>query len=329
MATRPVRTVSLIPYGRSSSSNATSLVGCSTISNVIAAGADVDDACAEHVGERDELGPAVGRRRHLHEQQLALDRVVAAELVDLEHVDQLVQLLDDLIDRGLRAVDADRDARAILALGGPDRQALDVEAAPREEPRDARQHAGLVLDEHGQRVVRAECALAGHQTPSSTQRLSSSTHSWSMMSSEPPPAGIIGYTFSSWSTRKSMTHGPPAVDGRHDRGVDVLLAVDPEAERAVGLGERLVVRHRREQVRLREALVVEQLLPLAHHAEPAVVDHADDHRDLVDDRGRELLQGHLEAAVAVDADHGRRRGGRAWRRARRGSRSPSCRARPR
>ena len=82
-----------------------------------AAGPDVDDARAEDVGERDELGAAVGRRRDLDEQQLALDRVVAAQLVDLEHVDQLVQLLDDLVDRGLRAVDADRDARAVLALG--------------------------------------------------------------------------------------------------------------------------------------------------------------------------------------------------------------------
>ena len=127
----------------------------------------------------------------------------------------------------------------------------------------------------------------------------------SMMSSEPAPAGIIGYTFSSWSTRKSMTRARPLSTRRHDRGVDVLLACRP--------GSRARRRPRRApcsrapsaQVRLREALVVEQLLPLAHHAEPAVVHDATITGMLVDDRGRQLLQRHLEAAVAVDVDHGR------------------------
>ena len=78
MATRPVRTASLMPYGRSSSSKACELVGMLDELEHQRGRADVDDARAEHVGEADQLGPAVGAARHLDEQELALDRVVAA-----------------------------------------------------------------------------------------------------------------------------------------------------------------------------------------------------------------------------------------------------------
>ena len=56
--------------------------------------------------------------------------------------------------------------------------------------------------------------------------------------------------------------------------------------------------------RLREPLVVEQLLPLAHHPQPAVVDDHVDGADAVHLGGGQLLHGHLEAAVAVDVDDG-------------------------
>ena len=48
------------------------------------------------------------------------------------------------------------------------------------------------------------------------------------------------------------------------------------------------------------ALVVEELLPLAHHAEEAVVDQGDVDLDLLLHRGGELGHRHLEAAVADD-----------------------------
>ena len=53
---------------------------------------------------------------------------------------------------------------------------------------------------------------------------------------------------------------------------------------------------------LREALLEEHVLPLAHHAEVAVVDDHDHDRQPLHRRRRQLLGGHLEAAVAVDAD---------------------------
>ena len=90
------------------------------------------------------------------------------------------------------------------------------------------------------------------------------------------------------------------LDGR----VDVLRTLAPQADAAVGVGELDEVgdaaADRGVQVGVGVALVVEQRLPLAHHAEAAVVDDRDLDRDVVDDAGRELLVGHLEAAVTVD-----------------------------
>ena len=60
----------------------------------------------------------------------------------------------------------------------------------REQARDAREHAGLVLDQHRERVMGA--AAARHHTPSSTQELSSSIQAASIMSAEAAPAGTIG-----------------------------------------------------------------------------------------------------------------------------------------
>ena len=64
-----------------------------------------------------------------------------------------MQLLGDLVDRVLVAVDGDGHAREARVLAQADGEALDVEAAAGEEPGDPREHAGLVLDEDGERVL--------------------------------------------------------------------------------------------------------------------------------------------------------------------------------
>src|SRR5579875_3982563 len=93
------------------------------------------------------------------------------------------------------------------------------------------------------------------------------------------------------------------------------LAAQPHA--AVGLGQLDEVRHPGAalgaltlagmQVGVRVALVVEQRLPLPHHAEVAVVDDGHLHRDSLQGAGGEFLVGHLEAAVTVDRPHARLR----------------------
>src|SRR3954454_15280978 len=101
------------------------------------------------------------------------------------------------------------------------------------------------------------------------------------------------------------------VDGHGllDRGIDVLGPLAPQTDAAVGVGELDEVRHPATarggvQVGVRVTLLVEERLPLPDHTEARVVDHRDLDRNVVDDAGRQLLIGHLEAAVTVDRpDH--------------------------
>src|SRR5213075_695542 len=69
-------------------------------------------------------------------------------------------------------------------LGRRDGQRLDVVAARREQAGDAGERAGLVLDEDRNDV-------AAHRS------------SYRIISVNPLPPGIIGYTFSFWSVMKS------------------------------------------------------------------------------------------------------------------------------
>src|SRR6266540_5724645 len=154
-------------------------------------GPEVGDASLEDVGEREQLASLVGRGRDLDQRQLALDRLARLELVDAEHVHELVHLLLDLLERMLLAVDAERDPRDVVPLGRPDGEALDVEAAAGEHARDAHQRTRLVLDEDGQRVLHG--AVSVSSSGNSTR------------SSAAAPAGIIGKQCSRGSTRASTT----------------------------------------------------------------------------------------------------------------------------
>src|SRR5580693_3026170 len=98
-----------------------------------------------------------------------------------------------------------------------------------------------------------------------------------------------------------------------DDRVHVLLALAAQADAAVGLRQLHEVGDPGApqlglpvtQVGVGVPLVVEEGLPLADHAEVAVVDDRDLDRDSLDRAGGKLLVGHLEAAVAVDRPHRR------------------------
>ena len=138
-----------------------------------------------------------------------------------------------------------------------------------------------------------------------------------------PPAGTIGYTFSSWSTRKSITAGPPQSSAAADRVVDLLLVSHAEAERR--RRPRPASRSRagrasgasREKRSSWNSSCHWRTMP----SQPLLMTHVD-RADAVH-RGRgQLLHRHLEAAVAVDVDRRSRRAGRPWRRSRPGTPKP-------
>ena len=82
----------------------------------------------------------------------------------------------------------------------------------------------------------------------------------------------------------------------------VLLLGHAQGGDAVGVGEFDVVRagHRH----LFDVAVKEHFLPLAHHAQVAVVEQGDFDGQLFLDGGNQFLEGHLEAAVAGDGPDG-------------------------
>src|SRR5581483_5747568 len=113
----------------------------------------VHDLRPEDVAELHDLG-AVGRGHgHPHEQQLALDHFVVAEIVDVDDIDQLVELLGHLLEHGIVAIDDDRHPGCGWIERGADIQRVDVEAASAEHPGDAGEHAEFVFDEDGYRVT--------------------------------------------------------------------------------------------------------------------------------------------------------------------------------
>src|SRR4051812_33246053 len=91
-------------------------------------------------------------------------------------------------------------------------QAFDIVAAPGKQADDTGQHAGLVVDQHGDGVAfaggTARILLVQHQTsilPSSETPTSSSSPR--IISLCAAPDGIIGKIFSAGSTRQSNSTG--------------------------------------------------------------------------------------------------------------------------
>src|SRR3984957_9687153 len=168
-------------------------------------GPDVDHLAAEDADELDDLGALLGSGRHGGEQELSLDRLARGQVRDRDDVDQLVELLDDLVERRGLDVDHDRDAAEPLLVGRGHGEREDVEPTPAEQPGDAREHARLVLDQHREDVVTGAGGDPG------AHRALRSCSGWTTMASLEAPAGTIGNTFSKASVRKSMTTGRSSI----------------------------------------------------------------------------------------------------------------------
>src|SRR6185436_12473764 len=157
MAILPVRTTSWTPMGRSSS------ISASTLPSSPVASSTNDTGVTSMTRARKMSVLRLGV--DADEDQLPLDVAVVGQVVDLDHVDQLVELLHHLLDHELVAADHDGHAGDAGVQRLAHRQALDVVAARREEPGHPREHAELVLHEHRDRVLARLAAVAGHLEP--------------------------------------------------------------------------------------------------------------------------------------------------------------------
>ena len=153
MTTVPVRTSSLTPYVRRSATSASTSDSDPVASTMIGGLGDVDDAGLVQLDDPDDLAAVRVGRPDLDQGQLVLDRRLAGQVLDLEHVDQPVELLDRLLDEHVVAVEGDRHPADVGLVGVADGERLDVEVARPHQARHAVQDAGLVEDEDDQDVA--------------------------------------------------------------------------------------------------------------------------------------------------------------------------------
>ncbi len=116
-------------------------------------GREVDDTGAEDVGELEDLGARVdavgagGRGSDLDQAKLAYDGLGSVDLVDVDGGFKLVERGADAMGAVLGSLADDGHARGVGALGLADGERDDVDVETAEEGSDAREHAGLVLNE--------------------------------------------------------------------------------------------------------------------------------------------------------------------------------------
>ena len=115
-------------------------------------GTDVDDAAAEDVDQLANLAPLPFFGLHFDQHQVTLDEFLFGKVDDASDRDDLLELLADLIEHAASAADDERDSRELWILGFTDGEALNVERARGEHPRDMSQHARLVDDKCGKYV---------------------------------------------------------------------------------------------------------------------------------------------------------------------------------
>ncbi len=97
---------------------------------------DVDDAAAKYVGHALHLLALLADGAYLDQHKLPLGKTAFGEVDHLDHLDQPVQVLGDLLDHLVGPGRHDGHARQRGIFGRGDREALDVVTARREQRHD-------------------------------------------------------------------------------------------------------------------------------------------------------------------------------------------------
>jgi len=95
----------------------------------------------------------LGVRPNGQQDEFPLHGVPRVEFGDLDHVDELVELLDHLLKRRRLHVDHDGQTGEALVLGGCHGEGEDVVATSSEQAGHTGEHPGAVLDQHRENVV--------------------------------------------------------------------------------------------------------------------------------------------------------------------------------
>ena len=149
---RPVRAISMTPNGRSMSTRPSILSSVPVISTISDSGATSTMRAAEDVDELHHLAARLDRRRDLDQREVTRHRGHVGDVLDLLHVDELVDVGLDARAR-LRAAPRRRPSCArSRTVGVTDGERVDVVAAPAQQRRDAVQHARAIsnMNDKGQ-----------------------------------------------------------------------------------------------------------------------------------------------------------------------------------
>ena len=111
-------------------------------------GGGIDHAGVEDFGFLEHRGAAVLRAAHAHQHHFADHGGGFGQVGGLQHVDQLVHLLDDLGADAVFHIDHDGHAGELGVERLRDGQALNVVAARGEHAGDAQQRAGFVFEKN-------------------------------------------------------------------------------------------------------------------------------------------------------------------------------------
>ena len=119
-------------------------------------GTDVYHAAAGNIPARVAISAALVRTcRDRDQHQVALDEILAADVLNRDYGHDLVELLAHLFQDGVVAAHHEGDTRKVGVFGFTHGQAVDVEAARSHHPRDLGKYAGRVLYKGGQDVPHA------------------------------------------------------------------------------------------------------------------------------------------------------------------------------
>jgi len=118
--------------------------------------ADIDDSPTKHLDEQRNLGTFLRGSDDFDEHQVALDVILAGDVIDADNGDDLVELLPYLVEDVVVAVHNEGHARQLRFLGLADREAVDVEPARGEHARDVGEHAGLILHQGRKHMTHAK-----------------------------------------------------------------------------------------------------------------------------------------------------------------------------
>src|SRR3984893_2352680 len=175
---------------------------------------DIDDPRPKNLDQFHQMRPGFLICRYLDQCQVALQERALGNIFRQQYVDELFEAGFETVRASLVGVRDDRHAGYFFIVGRADGERIDVDGQASRQRRYAVQHARLVFDISDQCLhdFLGPAHGSGAFSPGGFV-------GWRIISCSAPPAGTMGYTESSCSTRKSIS----------------TLSDDSRAERIVGM----------------------------------------------------------------------------------------------